>query len=713
MALQEIVSPWDQQPQEAAEIDWGGLGGNIVTSTNFATGPIGTNQIWTESGSGTYFGEASSSGIGAGARGAGGFSAANTDVIAAGGSASFAVLLTFRLNSMWQGAAYTLFQRQGIGQTAIIYGYTAGTFELYTDGQTGSPPRGFSGIPINDLDTHTLIYSYDGSTFSGYLDGRRAFSTPLTFALPPGQPTEGRLLRSDVGNFLDATVLGHATFGQGLSDAAALALSANPWQLFQRREFIQIQEATAPVGGVALQEIVSPWDQQPQEWAEIDWGNPLARGLRRAINLNQLYPREIVENTPLTYGWNYPLGPAHLGAAGIGNRSYTDPYSNGQGISFAGWPSTGEASFVTIQHRVVGTSNNDWMLTGTDSGVQHFPWNGNVAAGPFWTTRWIDAPPPSGASFLRPSVIAVSVRSGAQRAFWDGRLFASASNAGAAVVRPTISIISNGDNTDVALYLCYMWDRALSDAEIASISANPWQLFQRREWVPFGAGGGGGVEGLAPAFAVSCAFSFAASPAIGQAGATAPAAAWGSTLSISASPGIGQIAALAPAASWLTTASLAASAAVGQSGATAPSASWLTTASLAASPAIGQLAVIAPSASWLTSATLSASPAIGQSGAVAPVASWLVTSGLSVSPAIGGFTGTAPAASLLTTVTLVASPAFGPVAGNAPAASWLITGTFAAGAETTLDFSLSRAWRRKVRRRKRRIADGFPDPWLV
>jgi hypothetical protein len=38
------------------------------------------------------------------------------------------------------------------------------------------------------------------------------------------------------------------------------------------------------------------------------------------------------------------------------------------------------------------------------------------------------------------------------------------------------------------------WDRALSDAEIASISANPWQLFkpvQRRAWFDASAGGGG------------------------------------------------------------------------------------------------------------------------------------------------------------------------------------------------------------------------------
>lgn len=216
---------------------------------------------------------------------------------------------------------------------------------------------------------------------------------------------------------------------------------------------------------------------QPQGPVEVDWGNPLARGLRRAINFNTLRPREVVENTPITYGWNYPLGPVHISTVGAGNRAYKLPWNNGQGIHFAGWQTTGEASFVVLQHRVVSIDNNDWMLTGTGGDGQHFPWNGNAAGGHFWNTRWFEAPPPGGASFLRPSVIAVSVKNGSQRAFWDGRVFASATQAGAAVVRSTISVISDG-YADVAIYLCYMWSRALTDTEIASISANPWQLFK-------------------------------------------------------------------------------------------------------------------------------------------------------------------------------------------------------------------------------------------
>lgn len=231
--LKVLKKPMMKQPQEWAEIDWGGVGAGLATASNFGAGPIGIAQGWAPSGSGASF-VAAPGGVGASANGSGGFNATNPITIAPGASTSFAVMLTFRLNATGQGPSYALFQLQGAGQTAIIYGYVAGTFELYTDGHTGSSPRGSSGIQINDLNTHTLIYSYDGTVFSGYLDGRRVFSTPLTFALPASAPSDGRLLRSNVADYLRATVFGHATFSRALSDAAARSLSANPWQIFRQ-----------------------------------------------------------------------------------------------------------------------------------------------------------------------------------------------------------------------------------------------------------------------------------------------------------------------------------------------------------------------------------------------------------------------------------------------------------------------------------------------
>lgn len=220
------------QPQQAVGVDWSRSGPRITSITNFAAGRVGSNQSWSPSGTGVSVGAANGE-VGVIGQGAGGFSASNPVTIATPGVTPFAVLLRLRLNSTGQTNKYALIQRDATSQAAIIYGFVAGTFEFYAESFTGSNPRTGSGIAINDTATHTLIYSYDGSTWAGYCDGRRIFSVSRTFSLPTGALADGRILRSDAGDFLGATAFAHVTFGGGLSDAAALALSANPWQLFE------------------------------------------------------------------------------------------------------------------------------------------------------------------------------------------------------------------------------------------------------------------------------------------------------------------------------------------------------------------------------------------------------------------------------------------------------------------------------------------------
>jgi hypothetical protein len=54
-------------------------------------------------------------------------------------------------------------------------------------------------------------------------------------------------------------------------------------------------------------------------------------------------------------------------------------------------------------------------------------------------------------------------------------------------------------DTDADIVIAGYTSESWTEAQARAFHDNPWQLFQRREWGPFGAGGGGGAQTLTPA----------------------------------------------------------------------------------------------------------------------------------------------------------------------------------------------------------------------
>lgn len=67
-------------------------------------------------------------------------------------------------------------------QFAIIYGFAAQKFEIYSDQYTGTAPRTALATSINDTNWHHIVFTYDGTTVRGYKDGRLDVSSNKTFS---------------------------------------------------------------------------------------------------------------------------------------------------------------------------------------------------------------------------------------------------------------------------------------------------------------------------------------------------------------------------------------------------------------------------------------------------------------------------------------------------------------------------------------------------
>jgi hypothetical protein len=205
--------------------------------------------------------------------------------------------------------------------------------------------------------------------------------------------------------------------------------------------------------------------------------SPAVRGLEFLASFHNRPAFDCVKRTPITYGRNVGFNPFFGAKAGSAHRAYLTPYSNGQEVTFPAWNNTtNEVSLVIYHNRVVDTSNLAFWAMGGDNNDQ-YPYNGNVQNSSFWSSRWMDAPPPNGKSFLKPHVIVVTVKNGEQRAYWDGILFASNNLTGGFKMPSTLAPFQDAGQ-DRAMYMFAAYSRVLSPAEITDISANPWQLFE-------------------------------------------------------------------------------------------------------------------------------------------------------------------------------------------------------------------------------------------
>lgn len=267
-----------------------------------------------------------------------------------------------------------------------------------------------------------------------------------------------------------------------------------------------------------LQEVVSGWDQQPQEAVEIDTSDtgPIAVVLPQG-GAPAIYSRHFAESFAAPTGTNIAVRP---GAIGLGAGSVAQNTNVYRLHSVANQTTTvweRPSSAVTVLAYVIRTGNA--------AGTAPIFGNQSPSTSPFSAWSILDVSGTGTASFecspggsTRSAIASVSIPNNVPTAligryngtnvqlFQNGVSVGSTTGSGNLVYPndatsrgPGLGNFWNFTASNRAfvgqVYVAAIWERALSDTEIASISANPWQIFQRREWVPMAAASGGGVTG--------------------------------------------------------------------------------------------------------------------------------------------------------------------------------------------------------------------------
>lgn len=232
----------------------------------------------------------------------------------------------------------------------------------------------------------------------------------------------------------------------------------------------------------------SGYSSQPQGSVQINWGNPVSRGLSLLTMPGSRFQNIIGS---VGFGGDRPsvvVGNGGIGAVAPSGTTYptvTLPTSLGQAYTV----------FAFGNITTVGTQGSP--IDDDDGSTRGFLFRINATGGPDFipfTSGNIPAVV-SGADFSAAQLaagvsIAGTVDAAGNVAVWGNGTKTTGSLGGSP--RPpstTLALLNRKVGgtqipTTRPVYLCAAWSRVLSDAEIASISANPWQLFQRRNATP-------------------------------------------------------------------------------------------------------------------------------------------------------------------------------------------------------------------------------------
>ena len=226
---------------------------------------------------------------------------------------------------------------------------------------------------------------------------------------------------------------------------------------------------------------------QPQSGAQIDRNNPLSRGLMLAYLPQTNFANLAKQTYPLSSG--YAILATGVGRAGVNRLAYPT-----RAVTWT--PPTGlsQATVLVVARNLAESTANIAFDVSSGGGNEFTSYSDNkIYSGGFSGARYVSAFAIPAGTLLSPFVYAVAGVSGNHSTWLNSQKIGSASTAAfSAAASWGIGTQPGGAGTNTEVYLALAWDRALSDAELKSISANPWQLFapdSSRIWVPVAAGG--------------------------------------------------------------------------------------------------------------------------------------------------------------------------------------------------------------------------------
>lgn len=240
-----------------------------------------------------------------------------------------------------------------------------------------------------------------------------------------------------------------------------------------------------------------PWTVQPQTATGVNWGSPLARGLAVAF-VPSIGPANLVASDVVAGLQKSGAGPdgvytATSALVSTSSRLSTSAFSF-YALFLSGTVSGGTRCVIGRGPNATGTNNIGF---GFNSQHATSAYAGALYAGSAYT---IIGKPTGGALALNTRYSIGGTFDGSNgRGYNNGVMTVGPTavtgidtTARLALNRTSADASPNAD--DAKFYVVLYWDRALSDAEMRAVHANPWQLFAplpRTIWAP----AAGGVSG--------------------------------------------------------------------------------------------------------------------------------------------------------------------------------------------------------------------------
>lgn len=237
------------------------------------------------------------------------------------------------------------------------------------------------------------------------------------------------------------------------------------------------------------------WRRQPQGPVAVDWGNPLTRGLKAAFDLRTV--RDLVTQT----GPSLDTASTVVNWQGVGKTfpsTTTTQFAHRSNYALTG-PMT---AFVLADINTL--SNYTQFISKEQNATTNVAYEFRCGVGSATGSELVLVEATAGGEFAIwctfPSVVSAGfsgsvaftrdsgiVNGGNRNFFANGKKFSGAlsySSGSTSIGDDGASAVIFGSRVDAVtrldgrVYLASLWDRALSDSEIAALSENPWQLFR-------------------------------------------------------------------------------------------------------------------------------------------------------------------------------------------------------------------------------------------
>lgn len=230
-------------------------------------------------------------------------------------------------------------------------------------------------------------------------------------------------------------------------------------------------------------EIVNEWDRQPQEYADINWANPLTNGMVSAWHGGDPSVEQISKR--LRFGGDNPslmaIRPTEFGGS-QGTSVASDNISSDFRCTRTTQPASEFTMACLFRIRNLPAGNRNIVTFGNQSGEGAFitvTTTGLIRGSTIRANTTVD----SNTTYAAGSWI-FAIYTAREGAFnlWVNGVKQTASNTG------TLSSFQARDffsirSSDAETVFFVPWNRALSDSEVSMVFAEPWRIYERRELV--------------------------------------------------------------------------------------------------------------------------------------------------------------------------------------------------------------------------------------